>query len=229
MDSCRFNNEKQNYTFFFPSVYDNRKNCQQEIKCKMERRGQIKWRCIKTVNGRGVEQSRRKRDEKKLFCHNPLSSHSVSQKGSALSGALLSSTSRGATFSLFPSLFFSSFPPLALPSLPFSPSLIPKAEWQPFTSHQTHFMTAAALHSCWTVCLKGFLTRPWIRLVASHSLFLSARLDSDADIKWTQMQSPTRRTHTTTCLPFCGASEAAKTASSERRATSWLFTANITL
>lgn len=49
------------------------------------------------------------RDEKKLHCQNRLSSHSVSQKGSALSGALLSSASRGATFSLFPSLFFSSF------------------------------------------------------------------------------------------------------------------------
>ena len=122
MDSCGFNNEKQIYAFFFPSVYDKRKNAQREIKCEMERGGQIKWRCIKTVNGRGV-QSRRKRDEKKLFCHNPLSSHSVSQKGSALSGALLSSTSRGATFSLFPSLFFSSFFLLPLPHPSFSPFL----------------------------------------------------------------------------------------------------------
>lgn len=155
------------------------------------------------------------RDEKKLHCQNRLSSHSVSQKGSALSGALLSSASRGATFSLFPSLFFSSFFMFHSLSLAFfSPSLIPKAEWQPFISHQTHFMSAAALHSCWTVCLKGFLTRPWIRLVASHSLFLFAWLDSDDDIKWTLMQSPSHPTHMTTCLPFCVVSKAAKTASS---------------
>lgn len=67
------------------------------------------------VNGRGVRR-RRKRDEKKLYCQNPLSSHSVPQKGSALSCAPLSSTSRGATFSPFSSLFF--FPPLS-----FSPFL----------------------------------------------------------------------------------------------------------
>lgn len=110
-------------------------------------------------------------------------------------------------------LFFL-LPPFPLPPLRFLPSLIPKAEWQPFISHQTHFMTAAALHSCWTVCLKGFLTRPWIRLAASHSLFLSAWLDSDADIKWTLMQSPSHPTHTTACLPLCVASKAAETASS---------------
>lgn len=113
----------------------------------------------------------------------------MSQRGSALSGALLFDFTGCHFLSIlfsFLLLFFSrSFPPL-----PFLPSLIPKAEWQPFIPHQTHFMTAAALHSCWMVCLKDFLTRPWIRLLASHSLFLSAWLDSDADIKWTLIQSP---------------------------------------
>lgn len=121
------------------------------------------------------------------------------------------------------SLFFSCF--LSVPSsLSFWPSLIPKVEWKPFISHQTRFMTAAALHSCWMVCLKGFLTRPWIRLVASHSLFLSAWLDSDADISWTLMHSPDHPTHT--CLPLCAARKAAKTA--WRCSTSGLPIANTT-
>lgn len=162
-----------------------------------------------------AKERERKGDEKKLFCQNPLSSHSVSQKGSALSGALFSPTSRGATLSLF----FSSSRSLSFflsLSFSFSRGSLPcplssqKAEWQPFISHQIHFMTAAILHSCRTVCLKGSLTRPWIRLVASHSLFLFAWLDSDADIKWTLMQSPTRPTHTTTCLPYCVASKSSE-------------------
>lgn len=184
-----------------------------------QRGGQIKWRCIKTTvcKLQRSGEEKKERDEKKLYCQNLLSSQSVSRKGSAPSGTLLSPTSRGATLPLFPSRFFSSFSfhPLSLSLLAVScPLSSQKTEWQPFISHQTHFMTAAALHSCRTVCLKGFLTRPWIRLAASHSLFLSAWLDSDADIKWTLMQSPSHPTHTTACLPLCVASKAAETASS---------------
>lgn len=97
------------------------------------------------------------------------------------------------------------------PSLPFVPALLPKAEWQPFIPHQTHFMTAADLHSCWIGCPKDFLTRPWIRLLASHSLFLSAWLDSDVDIKWTLIKRPSRPTQTMSYVFSCVASEAAET------------------
>lgn len=151
------------------------------------------------VKSWGVKR-RKRRDEKKLYCQNLLSSHSVSQKGSALSGALLFDFTGCHFLSILFSFILLFFPPLSLPPLPFLPSLIPKAEWQPFIPHQTHFMTAAALHSCWMVCLKDFLTRPWIRLLASTSLFLSAWLDSDADIKWTLIQSPSHLTYTTVYL-----------------------------
>lgn len=94
-------------------------------------------------------------------------------------------TSRGATFSPSPHFFhplFSSISP-------------PNAEWPPPTPtlkspspllHQTHFYDCSLLciHAGCSA-LKEFLTRPWIRLVAPHSLFLSARLDTSDDIRWT--------------------------------------------
>lgn len=94
-------------------------------------------------------------------------------------------TSRGATFS--PPFHF--FHPL------FSSVSSPYAEWPtptpppPSKAPRHHyirptFMTAAALHSHHRSALKEFLTRPWIRLVAPHSLFLFARLDTNGDIKW---------------------------------------------
>lgn len=169
-----------------------------------ERRGQRKREVHKNyVNSRGVK--RREREMKRNYIVK-IPFHLTQRRTKVqLCPAHYFLRIHGVPLSLYSLLFFL-HPP--------SPSLILQAEWQPFISHQTHFMTAAALHSCWTVCLKGFLTRPWIRLAGSHSLFLSARLDSDADIKWTLMQSPTHPTHATTCLPFCAASKAAKTTSS---------------
>lgn len=71
---------------------------------------------------RSEEEEQKRRDEKKLFCQNPLSSHSVSQKGPAQCGALFSLTSRSATFSPFDSFFSPPFSlSLSLPSLPSRP------------------------------------------------------------------------------------------------------------
>lgn len=95
-------------------------------------------------------------------------------------------TSRGATFS--PSSHF--FHP------PFSPVSAPNAEW-PITTPAyppEPLATAASDPLLWlqllcihAACsaLEEFLTRPWIRLVAPHSLFLFARLDTNGDIRWT--------------------------------------------
>lgn len=67
------------------------------------------------VNFRAVKR-RRKRDEKKLYCQNPLSSHSVLQKGSALVQCTTFSQLHGVPLSLY-SLFFSSFYPPSLSPL----------------------------------------------------------------------------------------------------------------
>lgn len=155
------------------------------------------------VNAGGVKEKRKERWKEIILSKIPFHLRQCCRKRTDRAEPIF------LNFSLNSSLFCLAFFPY-LPPLSFWPSLILKVEWKPFISHQTRFMTAAALHSCWMVCLKGFLTRPWIRLVASHSLFLSAWLDSDADISWTLTQSPDHPTHTR--LLFCAASKAAKTA-----------------
>lgn len=89
----------------------------------------------------------------------------------------------GEPFSLhsFPLLFVSS-----LCSLSF---LILKAERQPFISHQVCFMTAAALHSCWTVCLKKISDKA-MNTLSGCSPLLSL-------LGWTEMLKSTRPARST--------------------------------
>lgn len=96
------------------------KNGKQEIKCIKKKKktegqkGSDEMEAQKNyVKSWGVRR-RKKRDEKKLYCQNLLSSQSVSQKGSALSGALLFDF----TGCHFLSILFSSI-------FPFFPSLTP--------------------------------------------------------------------------------------------------------
>lgn len=159
-----------------------RKNCRSQRGEKM-RRGEERWNEI-------------------ILSKSPFISLSVA--GAArLCPARYFPSSRGATFFLFSPFL----PPTPAPSSP-----LPLPLLLPSLSHPQSGVTAIFSHirpTLWLrpLCihagcsaLKDFLTRPWIRLVASHSLFLSAWLDSDADIKWTLIQIPSQPVRWLVCL-----------------------------